>query len=183
MESLKTPPIHSQNLAGQTARIAVAFSGGLDSTVLLHSTIAAHGSEHVIALHIHHGLLDAADAWVEHCARIAEEFDVAFDSHVVQWPIEKKHLNNIEERARSARYQALFRLCNQHGASHLLTAHHQDDQAETVLLQLLRGSGLPGLAAMPALREDLHSSLATFFRPNSVRTGGLCACISFGVDR
>jgi len=159
MESLKTPPIHSQHLAGQTARIAVAFSGGLDSTVLLHSTIAAHGSEHVIALHIHHGLLDVADAWVEHCARIAEEFDVAFDAHVVQWPIDKKYLNNIEERARSARYQALFRMCNKHGASHLLTAHHQDDQAETVLLQLLRGSGLPGLAGMPALREDLHIRL------------------------
>ena len=102
MESLKTPPIHSQHLAGQTARIAVAFSGGLDSTVLLHSTIAAHGSEHVIALHIHHGLLDVADAWVEHCARIAEEFDVAmydldnFMTYIAE-PMaeERKHIGRL----------------------------------------------------------------------------------------
>ena len=71
MGSSKTPQ-PSNLVIDAAARIAVAFSGGLDSTVLLHTTLAAHGPENVIALHVNHGLQDIADDWVIHCANVAK---------------------------------------------------------------------------------------------------------------
>ena len=76
MVSSKIPPSSKLPRIDSAARIAVAFSGGLDSTVLLHSTVAAYGPENVIALHINHGLQDSADDWVMHCAKIAQAFEV-----------------------------------------------------------------------------------------------------------
>ena len=79
MVSSKTHPVNKIPNVDSATRIAVAFSGGLDSTALLHSTVAAYGPEHVIALHVNHGLQEVADDWVMHCAHVADSFEVAFD--------------------------------------------------------------------------------------------------------
>lgn len=133
------------------SRLAVAYSGGLDSSVLLRLTqtyCAAHGIE-LFAFHIHHGISANADVWMVHCQSQATAIGVQFAAERVT--LNDVDLHGIEQAARIARYQALSRLCLQHQVSLLLTAHHQDDQAETVLLQLLRGAGLPGLSAMAGL--------------------------------
>jgi len=159
MVSSKTPQINRAPFPGASTRIAVAFSGGIDSTALLHSTVAAHGPENVIALHVNHGLQQQADSWVIHCAKIANEFEVFFDFRLVQLETVNQLDANIEARARQARYDALREMCLIHSAEHLLFGHHQDDQAETFLLQLIRGSGLLGLAGMPPVREDFLSEI------------------------
>jgi tRNA(Ile)-lysidine synthase len=152
MGSSKTPRPNKRGSMQAHAKLAVAFSGGLDSTVLLHSTVAAYGPENVIALHINHDLQELADEWVVHCANIAKSFEVEFDFRILSWPKEINQLNNIESQARDARYDALAQMCTHHQVTHVLLGHHQDDQAETVLMQLLRGAGLPGLAGMPSQR-------------------------------
>ena len=132
------------------AGIAIAFSGGLDSSALLHLAHAhaqAHGSA-LFAFHIHHGISPHADAWLAHCERACAQLGVSFDARRVT--LDKKSKSGTEEAARKSRYLALGELCREHGATLLLTAHHQDDQAETVLLQLLRGSGTAGLSGMDA---------------------------------
>ncbi len=127
--------------------VAVAYSGGLDSSVLLHLSrqyVATRGI-HLIAFHIHHGISPNADGWLAHCKGEAERLGIAFDARRVQ-------LANagcgVEEAARLGRYAALGELCRTHRALLLLTAHHQDDQAETILLQMMRGSGVAGLSGM-----------------------------------
>ncbi|MFN2349249.1 MAG: tRNA lysidine(34) synthetase TilS [Thioalkalivibrio sp.] len=129
------------------SRLIVAFSGGLDSHVLLHA-LAALRSEGVCelhAIHIHHGLNPQADAWADHCARICRDLDVGLE--VIAVDARAASGESPEAAARAARYQALAS-CMRPGDG-LLTAHHRRDQAETLLLQLLRGAGPAGLAAMP----------------------------------
>jgi tRNA(Ile)-lysidine synthase len=162
MGSSKIPQSNKPLNPQATAKLAVAFSGGLDSTVLLHSTVAAYGPESVIALHVNHGLQDVADEWVVHCANIAESFEVEFDFRMLHWS--EEHLNNIEAQAREARYEALAQMCELHQVTHLLLGHHQDDQAETILIQLLRGAGLPGLSGMP-LKRVLPNTDLQIWRP------------------
>lgn len=123
--------------------VAVALSGGLDSMVLLRLA-HAHGLE-VCALHVHHGLSPNADAWRDHCAAVAAELGIPFDWRAV---VVAKGKSGIEAAARKQRYAALGEMCRARGAGVLLTAHHLDDQVETVLLQLLRGSGPAGLSGM-----------------------------------
>lgn len=130
--------------------IAVAYSGGLDSAVLLR-LLADHGRRNAQpchAFHIHHGLSPNADDWLAHCAQQAESVGVRFGAARVVLPDVSEH--GVEQAARIARYQALGGLCRRHGVSLLLTAHHQDDQAETMLLQLFRGAGVRGLSGMAA---------------------------------
>ncbi|WP_081934037.1 tRNA lysidine(34) synthetase TilS [Massilia sp. 9096] len=145
--------------------IAVALSGGLDSIVLLR---LAHGYAHargldLFAFHVHHGLSPNADAWRAHCAAAAAELGVPFDARAVTV---EKGASGIEAAARKRRYAALGEMSRVHGATLLLTAHHLDDQAETVLLQLLRGSGPAGLSGMdaanraPTLLGDDHLVMA-----------------------
>lgn len=140
-----------RDLAGAASpACAVATSGGLDSTVLLHLAgrhAAAHGWR-LFSFHIHHGLSPNADAWAEHCRALAQACGAVFDARWVD--VAADDGRGIEEAARVARYAALGDMCRAHGVPLLLTAHHQDDQAETVLLQLLRGAGLPGLSGMAA---------------------------------
>jgi len=127
--------------------IHAGFSGGLDSHVLLHllSRITDQIPP-VRAIHIHHGLLAEADAWVVHCSDVCAGLNIPLDVfHVDAQP---KKGEGPEAGARQARYEAIANHMGQ-GES-LLTAHHQDDQAETLLLQLFRGAGTAGLAAMPA---------------------------------
>ena len=128
------------------ASMAVAYSGGLDSSVLLHLA-HAYAQRHGIALHafhVHHGLSPNADAWLAHCRQTCSALAIHFDVR----HIDLSARDNIEEAARVGRYAALGAMCREHGAGLLLTAHHQDDQAETVLLQLLRGSGVAGMSGM-----------------------------------
>jgi tRNA(Ile)-lysidine synthase len=132
--------------------IAVAFSGGLDSTVLLDAAVRSAGASRVVALHIHHGLSSNADAWAAHCESFADALGVRFAARQVD--VVRAGGESLEAAARDARYRALDALCDEHRALALLIAHHADDQAETVLLQLLRGAGVAGLAAMAPQRHD-----------------------------
>ncbi|WP_211466603.1 tRNA lysidine(34) synthetase TilS [Collimonas silvisoli] len=132
----------------QSARLAVAYSGGLDSSVLLHAA-ADYANKHGVALfafHIHHGISPNADQWQIHCAETCAKLNVAFDTRGIE--LHGSDKSGVEEAARISRYAALGDLCRQHQIPLLLTAHHLDDQAETVLLQLLRGSGAAGLSGM-----------------------------------
>jgi tRNA(Ile)-lysidine synthase len=128
------------------ARIAVAYSGGLDSSVLLDAAVRVAGAARCVALHVHHGLSPNADAWAEHAAKVAASLGVGFDATRVDVP--RASRASVEASARERRYEALETMCERHGATVLWLAQHADDQAETVLLQLLRGAGIAGLAAM-----------------------------------
>jgi tRNA(Ile)-lysidine synthase len=132
--------------------LAVALSGGLDSTVLLDATVRCFGASRVIALHIHHGLSPNANAWAAHCDAFAASLEVRFAARHVD--VARAGGESLEAAARDARYRALDDLCEEQHARALLIAHHADDQAETVLLQLLRGAGVAGLAAMAPVRAD-----------------------------
>ncbi|ACC70569.1 tRNA lysidine(34) synthetase TilS [Paraburkholderia phymatum] len=128
------------------ARVAIAFSGGVDSSVLLDAAVRVGGAARCLALHVHHGLSPNADAWLAHGEAFARERRVEFASARVD--VSRASGASIEAAARDARYRALDALCAQHRVHTLWLAQHADDQAETVLLQLLRGAGLAGLAAM-----------------------------------
>lgn len=131
--------------AHPVAPILVAYSGGIDSTVLLHQLIHTYPPEQLRAIHINHGLYPEADDWQAHCERTCAIHGISIVCHqLTQRP---KPGDSIEAWARTARY-AIF---EQHLKENeiLMTAQHADDQAETVLLQLLRGSGPKGLSAMP----------------------------------
>ncbi|SAK80586.1 tRNA(Ile)-lysidine synthetase [Caballeronia fortuita] len=134
------------------SHLAIALSGGLDSTVLLDAAVRCFGAHRMIALHVHHGLSPNANAWAAHCERFAASLDVRYAARHVD--VARANGESLEAAARDARYRALDALCDEHGAAALLIAHHADDQAETVLLQLLRGAGVAGLAAMAPQRAD-----------------------------
>lgn len=125
----------------------VAYSGGCDSHVLLHSLVVLRPQLNceIKAIHINHGLSPLANEWEEHCRGICEQLAVPYVSISVN---AKAKNSSPEEAARHARYAEWKKLLKKDEV--LLLAHHQDDQAETVLIQLLRGSGVKGLAAMPA---------------------------------
>lgn len=133
----------------QIQRLLVGYSGGLDSHVLLH-LLAMHRASWpertLAAVYVDHGLQAASAAWGEHCARICRKLDIPF--RVLQIDARPTPGESPEATARRTRYAALAAELGPDAA--LLTAHHRDDQAETLLLQLLRGAGPHGLAAMPA---------------------------------
>ena len=148
-------------------RIAVALSGGLDSVVLLDTACKASdpAQTEIWVFHIHHGLQAAANDWLMFCQRLAKQYRVHFDFRLLQL-CDDRALGNIEARARVGRYEALAELCAEHAIENLLLAHHQNDQAETVLLQLLRGSGVAGLAGMPLQRDYVKGNQPlTLWRP------------------
>ncbi|WJF91394.1 tRNA lysidine(34) synthetase TilS [Paraburkholderia bonniea] len=142
-----------------SARIALAFSGGVDSSVLLDAAVRVAGAARCVALHIHHGLSPNADEWLVHCAAFAQARGVTFAASRVEVP--RIAGESLEAMAREVRYRALDALCQTHQADALWLGQHADDQAETVLLQLLRGSGLAGLAGMAAERlpDDAAASV------------------------
>jgi tRNA(Ile)-lysidine synthase len=128
--------------------LCVALSGGLDSTALLAALAGMRGEGLALrAVHLDHGLHPNATRWSAHCRKLARQLGVPLKVLSVQVPRERGA--SLEEAARLARYRCLAGQLRAGEA--LLTAHTQDDQLETVLLQLLRGCGLPGLAAMPAV--------------------------------
>jgi len=145
-------------LSSGPRRVAVAYSGGLDSTALLHfmgHRALALGVE-VHALHVHHGLSPRAGDWLSHCQVQCARWGLPLDAAHVQLSLDSPE--GIEAQARRLRYAALAELAHQRGCEQVLLAHHQDDQAETFLLQALRGAGVAGLAAMPQVlcREGLR---------------------------
>lgn len=123
-------------------QIIVGFSGGLDSTVLLHALAATCLKKKILAVHINHGISPNAHLWQQHCEQFCIEEGVRFLAQEVQF----NRSSNIEEGARLARYAVFSSLLNTTDC--VVLAHHRDDQAETVLLQLFRGAGIDGLAAM-----------------------------------
>lgn len=136
--------------SSQNSSIWVGYSGGLDSTVLCHKLLQLEeirGRLHLV--HIHHGLNANADFWLEHCRTQAEKWQIPFTSRHVT--VSRDTGKGLEAEAREARY-AVFGEQLQSG-DYLLLAHHRDDQAETLLLNLLRGAGLGGLAGFPLQRS------------------------------
>jgi len=130
-------------------RVVIAYSGGLDSQVLLHAaaTLRQVQSFSLSAIHIHHGLSVDADLWAKHCQTICAELQISCE--IIHLKINCLKGESLEACARKARYSAIAQCLSTDDI--VLTAQHADDQAETVLLQLLRGSGISGLAAMPRI--------------------------------
>lgn len=142
-------------LPERPARIAVAVSGGADSAMLaVHAAAVARELGIGIALfHVHHGLQASADEWGRQVRVLAERLALPLSEARVDVALGAG--KGIEAAARDARYAALARLAGERGIRHVLLAHHRNDQAETVLLRLLRGTGLVGMAAMkPASARD-----------------------------
>jgi tRNA(Ile)-lysidine synthase len=130
------------------AQLRVALSGGVDSVVLLHvlAQLAPRFPFTLAAMHVHHGLNPEADAWAEFCRDLCARLEVHCE--VVRVKVPRKSAAGLEASARQARYAALC----QPGADAVALAQHLDDQAETVLFQLLRGGEPRALAAMPEAR-------------------------------
>jgi len=138
----------------RTWRISVAYSGGPDSSVLLEALARLRNGPGsalpmLRALHVDHGLQAQSQSWARHCASCCRSRGVEFKVLKVLLPAQASQ--SLEDAARKARYEALGG-CLEEGEI-LCTAQHANDQAETLLLQLLRGAGPRGLAAMPAIRE------------------------------
>ena len=150
-------------------RVCIALSGGRDSVALLHALVDLRSKQwprlRLSALHVHHGLSPQADAWAAFCAQLCLERTIPLRCERVT--VARDTPAGLEAAARQARYAA-FVACD---TDWLLLAHHRDDQAETLLLNLLRGAGAHGLSAMPEdrplatrgprlLRPLLHTSRA-----------------------
>jgi tRNA(Ile)-lysidine synthase len=131
-------------------QIWVAYSGGIDSHVLLHALSGLQKEYQFLlnAVHVHHGLSAKADEWATHCRAVCQNLKI--NCQVLTVKVAAKAKRNLEEAARNVRYEA-FKSCIANN-DYLATAHHADDQAETFLLQLLRGAGTKGLSAMPVIK-------------------------------
>ena len=143
----------ARELAGRGARVAIALSGGIDSVVLL-DVLASLREElelGLVALHADHGISANASRWEAFCAAECARRGVEFES--VRLDLGPRSGHSLEALARRIRYQALETLAARHSVGTLALGHHLDDQAETFLLQALRGAASSGLAAMPAMRS------------------------------
>ncbi len=142
-------------------RIFIAYSGGVDSSVLLHGVHQLKLDVPVFAIHIHHGLSQYADDWLKHCQLNCDALGIELLAHKVtlNLPVnaqvsvqanKKGKVSGIEKAAREARYNVFEHHLN--AGDVLLMGHHQDDQIETFMIRLMRGSGLTGLTAMDKTR-------------------------------
>lgn len=147
-------PLHQHLLAALAATpsgpLCVAFSGGPDSTALLHALarLLQARARGLRALHVDHGLHGDSAVWAEHCLRFCTTLELPCE--VLRVQVERGSGDGLEAAAREARYAAMA--AQLHDGEYLLLGHHRDDQAETVLLKLLRGAGPEGLGGMRALR-------------------------------
>ncbi|WP_263078712.1 tRNA lysidine(34) synthetase TilS [Endozoicomonas sp. Mp262] len=131
--------------------IVVAFSGGVDSTVLLHLLVELKKCQKIKSLravHVNHGLSPNARYWVEHCQKICCEWGVPF--HVEEVKVKNNGGQGLEQAARAARYEIFERLLS--SGDCLVQGHHQNDQAETLLFRLFRGTGIDGMTGIPRSR-------------------------------
>ena len=143
--------VELEGLTAPPKRFVIALSGGLDSTVLAHM-LSTTRQDHGIALqavHVDHRMQADSRSWARHCKRFAAELDLEFVCEVTD--VDLAGGDGPEAAARDARYAALEKHVDD--GDWLLSAHHGDDQAETLLLNLLRGSGPAGLAGMQAMRS------------------------------
>ena len=132
--------------------ITVALSGGVDSVVLLHLLHQLQKTQNFTlkASHVHHGLSQHADKWVDFCEQLCATLSITLDVHYIQLP--KKKSLGIEGEARRLRYEKLL----QSKSDLVVLAHHENDQAETFLRQLIRGAGVKGLSSMAHFDEVRH---------------------------
>jgi len=147
---------------GNKKQLTVAYSGGLDSTVLLHlcqSLCEQNSDINLQAIHINHGLSAHAQQWQEHCQAVCDAWHIPLLTDSVN--LKRKPRTSLEQQAREARYQAIEKHVEQERL--ILLAQHQDDQAETYLLQLARGAGSEGLSAMPGYWQS--NSKHSYARP------------------
>ncbi|MDR3087931.1 MAG: tRNA lysidine(34) synthetase TilS, partial [Azoarcus sp.] len=146
-----------------TLRLCCALSGGVDSVVLLDALDTLRrrpGSGFTLeAAHVHHGLHPAADAWQEFCGELCRARDIPL--HVFRVDVEREYPDGLEAAARAARHTALAQVA----CDWLALGHHRDDQAETVLFRLLRGTGVRGAAAMGAVEPANTPGRAGRLRP------------------
>lgn len=136
-------------------KIVLGLSGGIDSIVLLHY-LHTHYPENLRVIHCNHHLSKYANQWGDFCQKLCQDLKIKYDNI----DIYLENDANIEENARKKRYYSLSRSLDKNEV--LCTAHHQDDQAETLLLQLFRGSGVAGLASMPKMK---HLGGGIHYRP------------------
>lgn len=129
-------------------RIWVAYSGGVDSHVLLSALEKIIPGEQISAIHINHNLSPESEQWQQHCARVCDQLSIAFHSASVSIASQG---DGIEAAARKTRYQVFEQCIGENDL--LLMAHHLDDQIETFFLRLMRGAGVDGLSAMPEIRQ------------------------------
>ena len=136
-----------------TVPLLLGYSGGIDSTVLLHvlAQLATEMPLRLHAVHVHHGLSPNADAWVSACEAQCQSLQVPLQ--VMRVDLAPHRALGVEGAARAARYAAFSNAARAIDCRLLLLAQHRDDQAETLLTQLLRGAGVAGLAAMPLARR------------------------------
>ncbi|MCJ7436443.1 MAG: tRNA lysidine(34) synthetase TilS [Acidimicrobiia bacterium] len=154
-----------------TAPVVVACSGGPDSTALL--ALAADRGLVPIAVHVDHGLRDCSADEADAVATFAAALGTAFEARRV----DVGHGGNLEARARAARYGALDAAADEHGASAVLVGHTADDQAETVVLALLRGSAASGLAGMAVRRGRIVRPLLRLRRAETE-----AICVGLGLE-
>ena len=146
-----TRNIEQQLAVANPTRVFVAYSGGLDSSVLLHAVCNLQLEVPVFAIHIHHGLSKHADQWLEHCQASCDQYQIELFAHKVNLSRpDNGRVSGLEQAARLARHQVFERHLK--AGDVLLMAHHQDDQIETFMMRLMRGSGLTGLTAMDMSR-------------------------------
>lgn len=147
-------------LCSPPAPVLVGFSGGMDSSVLLHA-LAQQPAQRAVglrAVHVHHGLQAAADDWAAHCQATCQALQI--DLHVVRVAVDRHGGHGLEAAARHARRETFARTLQP--GERLALAHHLDDQAETFLLRALRGSGVDGLAA---IRAEAAFAAGSLWRP------------------
>ena len=160
----------------------VAFSGGLDSSLLLelaHRYLSEFRHSRVAAIHVHHGLSAHADHWLLHCEQVCQRLNIQIITERVVLSSNNNGLKKgLEEAARAARYR-VFEQALPDGAV-LLQGHHQNDQAETVLLRLMRGAGVAGIAGIPLTRA-LNSALINRPFLNISKSALLQLAQSFGL--
>ena len=135
-------------------RLLIALSGGADSValaIMLSDARAEYGLT-LFAAHVDHCIRPESAADAEFCRDLCEKLGIPLYCARIDVPAEagRRHLG-LETAARSCRYEQLQRVCRQTGSDHIVLAHHMDDQAETVLMHLFRGSGLEGLGGMRVL--------------------------------
>ncbi|UOF93831.1 MAG: tRNA lysidine(34) synthetase TilS [Bordetella sp.] len=143
-------PIQNQlkNLKKLPSHIAIGVSGGIDSAMLalIANQVTREMGINLICFHINHGLHIDADEWEKQVFFLASLLKLkVYQKNIF---IHKKNNYGLEAAARNERFKAFLNLANEHNIKHILLAHHQDDQAETVLMRLLRGTGLQGIRAM-----------------------------------
>ncbi len=146
---LQTELLHTLHLMPQPSGYWIAFSGGMDSTCLIHAMAQLQDqlAIPIYAIHIDHGLQTISGQWALHCQQLCNELNIALQIHSLK--LKPVSGASIEAIAREARLETFRKHLTANAM--LLTAQHQHDQAETLVLQLLRGSGLAGLAAMPKI--------------------------------